>query len=165
MGRSAPSPADRPTGERWIGKDPGMSRMDTITKTMNRVHRLVWAVSGHRLLAKPFGMLAVELHTTGRKSGQRRTVILTSPIHDDSKVVVIASKGGDDRHPDWYTNLVAQPDVEITVNGTTLPYRARTATPEERAEMWPIVVQAYKGYAGYQTKTEREIPVVICERR
>ena len=142
-----------------------MSRMDTITKTMNRTHRIVWKLSGHRLLTKPFGMPAVELHTTGRKSGQRRTVILTSPIHDDTKVVVIASKGGDDRHPDWYTNLVAQPDVEITMDGTTLPYRARTATPEERAEMWPTVVKAYKGYASYQTKTDREIPVVICERR
>src|SRR5207245_2701071 len=99
------------TGGRPIGKDPGMSRMDTITKTMNRTHRIVWKLSGHRLLTKPFGMPAVELHTTGRKSGKRRTVILTSPIHDDTKVVVIASKGGDDRHPDWYTNLLAQPDV------------------------------------------------------
>ena len=142
-----------------------MSRMDTITKTMNRTHRLVWKLSGHRLLASPFGMPAVELHTTGRKSGKRRTVILTTPIHDDSRIVVIASKGGDDHHPDWYGNLVAQPDVEITVDGTTSPYRARTATPEEKAEMWPIVVKAYKGYAGYQSKTDRDIPVVICERR
>jgi deazaflavin-dependent oxidoreductase (nitroreductase family) len=142
-----------------------MSRMDMITKTMNRTHRLIWKVSGHRLLRSPFGMPAVELHTTGRKTGQRRTVILTTPIHDESRVVVIASKGGDDRHPDWYANLVAQPDVEITQDGTTAPYRARTATPEEKAEMWPIVVQAYKGYAGYQRKTDRDIPIVICERR
>ena len=142
-----------------------MSRMDTITKSMNTLHRLIWKVSGNRLLQNPMGMPAVELHTTGRKSGQRRTVILTAPIHDESRVVVIASKGGDDRNPDWYTNLVADPDIEITRDGTTAPYRARTATPEEKAEMWPVVVEKYKGYAGYQRKTDRDIPVVICERR
>ncbi len=144
---------------------PTRTRMDAITKSMNRLHRLVWAVSGHRLLKNPFGMLAVELHTTGRKTGQPRTVILTTPIHDESRVVVVASKGGDDRHPDWYSNLVAQPEVEITMNGKRAPYRARTATPEEKAELWPIVVAAYKGYAGYQRKTERDIPLVICEAR
>jgi deazaflavin-dependent oxidoreductase (nitroreductase family) len=142
-----------------------MSRMDTVTKSMNTLHRLIWKVSGNRLLRSPFGMPAVELHTTGRKSGQRRTVILTAPILDESRIVVIASKGGDDRHPDWYGNLVAQPDVEITRDGVTAPYRARTATPEEKAELWPQVVEAYKGYAGYQRKTERDIPVVICEPR
>jgi deazaflavin-dependent oxidoreductase (nitroreductase family) len=141
------------------------TQMDLLTKSMNRLHRIVWKVSGHRLLASPFGMPAVELHTTGRKSGQRRTVILTSPIHDASRVVVIASKGGDDRHPDWYTNLVANPDVEITLDGATAPYRARTASAEEKAEMWPKVTAAYKGYAGYQKRTDRDIPVVICERR
>ena len=142
-----------------------MARMDTITKSMNTLHRLIWKVSGNRLLRSPFGMPAVELHTTGRKSGQRRTVILTTPIHDESRVVVIASKGGDDRHPDWYGNLVAQPDVELTVDGVTAPYRARTATPDEKAVLWPQVVEAYKGYAGYQKKTDRDIPVVICEPR
>ena len=142
-----------------------MSGMDVVTKSMNRFHRLIWKVSGNRLLQNPLGMPAVELHTTGRKSGQRRTVILTAPIHDESRVVVIASKGGDDRHPDWYGNLVAQPNVEITRQGATAPYRARTATPEEKAEMWPKIIASYKGYAGYQRKTERDIPVVICERR
>jgi deazaflavin-dependent oxidoreductase (nitroreductase family) len=139
--------------------------MDTLTKSMNVGHRFIWKISGGRLLKSPFGMPAVELHTTGRKSGQRRTVILTAPILDEDRIVVIASKGGDDRHPDWYTNLVAQPDVEITRDGVTKPYRARTATPEEKAEMWPTVVQAYKGYAGYQKRTDRDIPVVICEPR
>ena len=138
---------------------------DVVTKSMNRLHRLIWAVSGRRLLAAPFGMPAVELHTTGRKSGQRRTVILTTPIRDASRVVLIASKGGDPRHPDWYRNLVDDPDVEITMDGTTAPYRARTASAEEKAQLWPDVVKAYKGYAGYQERTDRDIPVVICEPR
>ncbi|HEX7133115.1 MAG TPA: nitroreductase/quinone reductase family protein, partial [Iamia sp.] len=80
-------------------------------------------------------------------------------------VVLVASKGGDDRDPLWYGNLVAQPDVEVTIAGTTTPMRARTATAEERAELWPRITTAYKGYAGYQKRTDREIPVVICEPR
>lgn len=138
---------------------------DIGAKVMNAAHRLILKVSGGRWLRSPFGMPAVELHVTGRKSGQRRTVMLTTPIHDEHRIVLIASKGGDDRHPDWYRNLVANPDVEITMDGTTRPMRARTATPEEKAELWPDVVKAYKGYAGYQQRTERDIPVVICERR
>lgn len=141
------------------------SLVDLGMKGMNLGHRAVWAASGGRLLRSPFGMPAVELHTTGRKSGQRRTTILTTPVHDDDRIVLIASKGGDDRDPQWYLNLVADPDVEITLDGTTRPWRARVATDEERAELWPQVVAAYKGYAGYQRRTERQIPVVICEPR
>jgi deazaflavin-dependent oxidoreductase (nitroreductase family) len=108
------------------------------------------------------GMPAVELHTTGRRSGRRRTVILTAPVHDATRVVLVASKGGDDRHPDWYLNLRDDPHVELTMDGTTRPYLARTATAEEKAELWPRVVAAYKGYAGYQRRSSRDIPLVIC---
>ncbi len=138
---------------------------DLVTKVMNLTHKAALKASGGRLGGKLFGMPAVELHTTGRKSGQRRSVMLTAPIHEPDRVVLIASKGGDDRHPDWYHNVVAEPDVEITEGGTTRPMRARTATAEEKAEMWPTIVAAYKGYAGYQKRTERDIPVVICEPR
>ncbi|MGI8664125.1 MAG: nitroreductase family deazaflavin-dependent oxidoreductase [Acidimicrobiales bacterium] len=134
-------------------------------KAMNRLHRAILKVSGGRILATPFGMPAVELHTIGRKSGQPRTCMLTAPIHDDERVVLIASKGGDDRHPDWYRNLVANPDVEVVIEGERRRLRARTATPEEKAELWPQVVAAYKGYAGYQKRTDRDIPVVVCEAR
>jgi deazaflavin-dependent oxidoreductase (nitroreductase family) len=105
----------------------------------------------------------VELHTTGRRSGQRRSTMLTAPIHTDSEVVLVASKGGDDRHPEWYLNLVANPDVELTIAGVTTPWRARTATAEQKAALWPRIVTAYKGYAGYQRRTSRDIPVVVCE--
>ena len=145
--------------------DPKHSALNLVTKGMNVVHRVALAASGGRVGRRVFGMPAVQLHTTGRKSGARRTVMLTTPIHEPDRVVVIASKGGDDRHPDWYLNLMADPDVEITEDGVTRPMRARTATPEEKAELWPTVVAAYKGYAGYQKRTERDIPVVICEPR
>jgi deazaflavin-dependent oxidoreductase (nitroreductase family) len=91
--------------------------------------------------------------------------MLTSPVHDENRVVLVASKGGDDRDPQWYGNLTANPDVEVTIKGVTRPMRARTASDAEKAELWPQIVGAYKGYAGYQEKTDRNIPVVICEPR
>lgn len=134
-------------------------------KAMNAVHRVLLNVSGGRIGSSFGPMPAVELHTTGRKSGQRRSTMLTAPVHDDGRYVLVASKGGDDRHPEWYLNLVANPDIELTVAGTTLPMTARTATAEEKAELWPQIVSAYKGYAGYQRRSARDIPVVICELR
>lgn len=139
--------------------------IDGVTKAMNLVHRAALRATGGRLGKQVFGMPAVELHTTGRRSGQRRSVMLTAPILEPGRVVLVASKGGDDRHPDWYHNLVAQPDVEVTIDGETVPMRARTVDPAEKAELWPTIVAAYKGYAGYQRRTERDIPVVVCEPR
>ena len=138
---------------------------DVAAKVMTTSHRLILKASGGRWLRTTFGMPTVELRTTGRKSGQRRAVMLTTPIHDDNRVVLVASKGGDDRDPDWYRNLVANPEVEITMDGISRQMRARTATPEEKADLWPEVVKAYKGYAGYQQRTARDIPLVLCEPR
>jgi deazaflavin-dependent oxidoreductase (nitroreductase family) len=138
---------------------------DLVTKLMNVTHRAALALTGGRLGNEVMGMPAVEVHTTGRKSGQRRSVMLTAPIHDPDRIVLVASKGGDARHPDWYHNVVAHPDIEITDRGTTRPMRARTATPDEKAELWPRITAAYRGYAGYQKRTGRDIPVVICEPR
>lgn len=145
-------------GARQTATDVGM-------KAMNLAHRGVLRASGGRLGRRLLSMAAVELHTTGRRSGARRTVMLTVPVQEDGRYVLVASKGGDDRHPDWYLNLVADPEVELTIDGTTLPFTARTATAEEKAELWPRIVAAYKGYAGYQKRTERDIPVVICVPR
>ena len=132
---------------------------------MNRAHRAVLRLSGGRVLRTAFGMPTLELHTIGSKTGQARATMLTSPIHDEQRIVLVASKGGDDRNPQWYGNLTANPDVEITMEGTTRPMRARTATESEKAELWPRIVASYKGYGGYQEKTDRQIPVVICEPR
>jgi deazaflavin-dependent oxidoreductase (nitroreductase family) len=132
---------------------------------MNRIHKGVLRVSGGRWPKDLFGMAAVELHTIGRKSGLRRSSMLASPIHDESRVVLVASKGGNEHDPLWYGNLCANPDVEVTINGATRPMRARTASPEEKAELWPQIVAAYKNYARYQERSGRDIPVVICEPR
>ncbi|HLH46513.1 MAG TPA: nitroreductase/quinone reductase family protein [Acidimicrobiales bacterium] len=128
-------------------------------------HRTLLAVTGGRFPRTIVGMQPVELHTVGRRSGQRRSTMLTAPICEEDRIVIIASKGGHTQHPDWYKNLVANPDVEITVGDRTRAMRARTAGPEERAELWPRVVSVYRGYEAYQRNTDREIPVVICEPR
>ena len=138
---------------------------DLLAKGMNVTHRVMLAVSGGRL-GRTFGsMKTVELHTVGRTSGKPRATMLTAPIHDEQRIVLIASKGGDDRDPDWYRNLVADSAVELTIDGERHPYRARTATVDEKQALWPAIVEAYRGYGGYQRRTERDIPVVICERR
>ena len=134
-------------------------------RLMSRAHRVLLAVSGWRIGARVGSMPVVELHTVGRSSGARRHAVLTAPVHEDGRYVLVASKGGEPRHPSWYVNLRAHPDVELTVAGRRIPMRARTATPEERAELWPLITRAYRGYADYQRRTAREIPVVICEPR
>lgn len=137
--------------------------VDVGFKVMNGVHRGIFAATGGRFPRTLLGMAAVELHTVGRKSGQIRTTMLTSPIHDDTRVVLVASKGGDDRDPQWYRNLSANPDVEILIDGAARKMRARTASPDEKAALWPDIVAAYKYYDSYQKRAERDIPVVICE--
>ena len=122
-------------------------------------------LTGGRFPRTILGMKTVELHTTGRKSGKAYSTMLSTPIHDEQPIVLVASKGGSQDHPDWYKNLVANPDVLLTLDDRTVPMRARTASPDERAELWPAVVAAYKGYGGYQRNTDREIPLVICEPR
>ena len=138
---------------------------DLSMRAMNGVHRMLLALSGGRLGWTIGTMQTVELHTIGRSSGLPRSTMLTAPIHEDGRYVLVASKGGDDRHPFWYNNLVAQPEVDLTIRGVTRPFRARTASSAEKAALWPRIVAAYPGYRAYQRRTERDIPVVICEPR
>jgi len=139
--------------------------VDAGFKLLNLTHKGVLRLTGGRWPKDLFGMPGVELQTIGNKSGEPRSVMLTAPIHDDNRVVLIASKGGDPRNPQWYRNLTANPDVQITMQGQTRAMRARTASPEEKAALWPDIVAVYKGYDSYQKKAGRDIPVVICEQR
>jgi deazaflavin-dependent oxidoreductase (nitroreductase family) len=90
--------------------------------------------------------------------------MLTSPLRDGDAYVVVASRGGDDRHPAWFLNLRDNPQVEAVIaGGPRTPMLARVATAEERARLWPIIARRYTNYAGYQTRTRREIPLVLLE--
>ncbi|MEY2455380.1 MAG: hypothetical protein QOK06_474 [Acidimicrobiaceae bacterium] len=136
---------------------------DIIVKPLSHLHAAVYRATGGRFANKGYGMPVVILTTTGRKSGKTRTTTLTSPVQDGDSVVLVASYGGDDRHPSWFLNLRDIPEVELTIHGETRSMRARVASEAEKAELWPRVVAAHKGYAQYQTKTDRDIPLVIVE--
>jgi len=127
------------------------------------LHRLLLRVTGGRVGHHLAGMKVVELHTVGRTSGLPRSTVLSTPVEGPEGLVLVASEGGADGHPDWYLNLVKTPAVEVTIDGQRRPFLARTASAEEKARLWPRIVAAYGGYAGYQQRTGREIPVVICE--
>jgi deazaflavin-dependent oxidoreductase (nitroreductase family) len=109
------------------------------------------------------GTVTLLLTTTGRKSGERRELPLIYQRHGDDYLVV-ASKGGADAPPAWYLNLQADPEVEVQVLGDRFTARARTATAEEKPELWKVMTAAWPAYDEYQTKTDREIPVVVLER-
>jgi len=139
---------------------------DLVLKSMNQIHRTVLALTGGRLGWSAGSMPVLELTTTGRKSGQKRSVMLTSPVQEGDAIVVVASRGGDDVHPAWFLNLQADPDVDVSFKGAPAePMTARVATAEERDRLWPQVTADYKNYADYQKKTDREIPLVLLTPR
>jgi deazaflavin-dependent oxidoreductase (nitroreductase family) len=137
---------------------------DWYMKTANSFHRGLIKISGGKVGWSAIGMSVVELTTIGAKSGQPRRVMLTSPLEEGDTIVIVASAGGNPAHPAWYHNIVANPEVEVVYRGE--PKRkmhARVATRDERGRMWPILTKAHKNYAGYQEKTDREIPLVLLE--
>ena len=103
------------------------------------------------------------LTTRGRKSGEQRTTPLIYE-EDGDRYVIVASQGGAPTHPGWYRNLAKDPNVELQVRDEVFPARARTAEGEERERLWQVVNHQWPDYDSYQTKTEREIPVVVLER-
>ena len=106
------------------------------------------------------GVPTLLLTTTGRKSGvKRRTALIYG--RDNADYVIVASKGGTPDHPAWYLNLEADPEVEIQVFDDVLPATARTVTGEERERLWALMRQIWPAYDEYQTKTDRQIPVVV----
>ncbi len=136
---------------------------DAIAKGFNVFHRTLFDVSKGKVGGTGFGMPVLKLTTVGARSGQKRTVMLTSPIDVDGNPVIVASYGGDDRSPAWFHNLVANPEVEVSMSGQTRTMTARVPDGAERDELWSALTAKHDNYAGYQTKTERTIPVVVLE--
>ena len=104
------------------------------------------------------------LDHVGRKSGTQFTTPLLY-LRDGDDVVIVASQGGLPKNPQWYPNLVAHPDTQVQIKAEVRPVRARTATPEERDRLWPMLVDLYADFDVYRQCTDREIPVVVLEPR
>jgi deazaflavin-dependent oxidoreductase (nitroreductase family) len=133
---------------------------DFLFKWVTAGHIAAYRASGGRLGGRLMRMPVLLLTTTGRKSGLKRTTPLTYLAEGDD-IVLVASKGGHPQHPAWYLNLTAHSEVEVEQGSKRRTMTARTASPEERAELWPKVTELYSGYAGYQERTDRQIPLVI----
>jgi deazaflavin-dependent oxidoreductase (nitroreductase family) len=124
-------------------------------------YRATRGLIGHRIPGGPSMLL---LDHVGARSGAKRT----SPLlyfDDGPNLVIIASKGGNPKHPAWFHNLLANPAATVQVGSERRRVRARVATPEERRRLWPRAVETYGNYEQYQRRTERQIPVVILEPR
>jgi deazaflavin-dependent oxidoreductase (nitroreductase family) len=127
------------------------------------LHTAIYRVSGghlgHRI---PGSAPMLLLEHTGARSGVRRTTPLVY-VEDGANLVIVASKGGHPQHPAWYHNLRANPDTEVQVGTEHRQVHARVAAGEERARLWGLALRVYSGYADYQARTDREIPLVVLE--
>ena len=135
----------------------------SLVRLLGRFHVRIYRLTGGRFVGRVGKAPILLLTTTGRRSGEPRTSPLLY-LRDGERIAIVASFGGHPRHPVWYLNLTANPAVQVQVRSDRFAATARTATPEERERLWPQLVAMYGSYAGYQRKTEREIPVVLLER-
>lgn len=144
---------------------PGVDRSWPLLRRLMGLHTFVYRASGgrlgHHLPGSPPMLL---LDHVGAKSGVARTSPLVY-VADGDNVVIIASKGGYPKHPAWYHNLRANPETTVRIGRELRPVRARVSAGEERSRLWPKAVATYGGYTGYQERTDREIPLVVLERR
>jgi len=128
-----------------------------------RLQVAVFRASKGRMMNKFIGGFPVCVVTTrGAKSGKIRRIALIHLPHGDSKLMV-ASQGGMPVNPAWYYNVKTNPDIQIMVDGVERSYRARQVSPEEKAALWPHLVSLYPAFDQYQARTDRDIPVFICE--
>lgn len=135
---------------------------DAVLKTMNFIHRGVLAITRGRVGWVVARMPVVKLITVGRHSGRERQVILTSPYRNSQFILVVASRGGDDRHPDWYLNILVNANISmVDLSGVKRPMTATLPDQTQYADLWDLVVEKYPRYSAYQEKTDRQIPLVL----
>lgn len=134
-----------------------------VVRAVTGLARFLYRASGGRIGGSIKGAPVLLLTTAGRQTGKPRTSPLLY-LRDGEALVVVASFAGSDRHPAWFLNLEANPGVRVRIGKEPeKAMRARRATPQEKERLWPRVIEAYDGYAAYQQKTARQIPLVILE--
>jgi F420H(2)-dependent quinone reductase len=127
---------------------------------LSALNTWVYRLSGGRIMGRfPSGAPVCLLMTTGRKSGQPRTVPLLY-LTDGSDLIVTGSQGGAPQHPAWYLNLQAQPRAELQIGRKRIAVQAQAVSEEERAQLWPRLVAIYPPYDQYRQRTTRQIPVM-----
>ncbi len=143
----------------WVENNWGL--LGRVIPGHTALYRATGGRIGHRVPGAPPVLL---LDHVGAKSGTHRT----SPLvygEEGRNLVLVASKGGHPKNPAWYHNLVAHPDTTVQVGSERRDVHAHVATAEERERLWPLALKTYGGYADYQRRTEREIPLVVLEPR
>jgi deazaflavin-dependent oxidoreductase (nitroreductase family) len=148
------------------GRAPSLTdRLWPLIRRASEAHAAVYRGSGGRLGRRfPGAPPILLLHHVGARTAISRTTPL-GYVEDGEDLVLVASKGGYPRDPDWFHNLVANPDTTIQIGPEVRAVRARVAGPADRDRLWPAIVAAYGGYEGYQQRTERQIPLVILHPR
>lgn len=133
-----------------------------LIKGMTRVHMFFHRLSGGRLFNDIGGDDICLVDMVGAKSGRSLTIPLMHVPYREG-VLLVASQGGAPNNPAWFYNLVKNPDIMVTHRGRAMKLRARLATPEEKPVLWPVCEQHYAPYAEYRTRTDRDIPIFVCE--
>jgi deazaflavin-dependent oxidoreductase (nitroreductase family) len=135
---------------------------NAVIKVMSRLINPVYRATGGRIGGKFLrGAPVCLLTTTGRKSGEARTVPLLY-MRNGTDVVIVASKGGMPSNPAWYLNLLAHPECTIQIKTESSRYDSRVADPAEKAQLWTKLLEVYPDFDEYQARTERDIPVLVC---
>ena len=155
------NPASTVTG--LVEPPPPGSRRRRLWGRFTDLNVVLYRASGGRIGGRMDRAPVLLLHHVGRKSGRQRvTPLLYLPDGDD--LAIVASMGGSPKHPAWYHNLMAAPQTEVEVGRERRRVRAEVAAPQDKARLWPRLVDAYPAFATYQQRTEREIPVVLLRR-
>jgi deazaflavin-dependent oxidoreductase (nitroreductase family) len=137
-------------------------RINPLTVSFWRLHRMLFRISGGRIGARVAGFDILLLTTLGRRSGRPVHVAL-SYVEDDGHPVVLGSRAGEDRHPGWYLNLQKNPIAEVLIRGETTRVRARTTVGEEYVRLWRRFIAVDPDYAEYQRRTSRRLPIIALE--
>ena len=131
-------------------------------KAYTRLNVFLYRLSGGRLMNTLAGMPIIVVKMKGARSGRVISIPLMYVPHE-SGFVLVASQGGAPKTPAWYYNLMKHPEIQITYGGQSARFTAKLVSDEVKAKLWPLCVECYPPYEQYQKRTDRDIPVFLCE--
>lgn len=141
-----------------------VKKMRSLLKPFSRFNSFIYKLTRGRLMGRLRGRPVMLVTMTGARSGKARTIPLMYVPYKNG-VIIVASQGGSPKSPVWTHNLIANPDVVVQYRSKKMKLRARRVDDAEKAEVWPICIEHYHEYDDYQKRTDRNIPVFVCEPR